>query len=94
MTTWTGLQGNVPTISSSFPSVADGYAPAQLSTGPQTARLVTPPVMPQFKMQGFYTTGAVWEVWTSYGFPNLTPPSGHTLVNISFIVLTPSQSHY
>lgn len=40
-----------------------------------------------YKLQGFNTTTGKYEVWFSMGKPLLTPPSGHTLSNIS-VVLT------
>ena len=48
------------------------------------------PVLPEipiqtFKMRGWYVIGGVYEVWTSTGTPNLTPPSGHTLLDIVIV---------
>ncbi len=42
-------------------------------------------VQTYYKMQGFYLTGAVYETWIAVGAPNLTPPSGHSLINISVV---------
>lgn len=42
-------------------------------------------VQTYYKMQGYYVTGAVYETWVAIGAPNLTPPSGHSLINISVV---------
>jgi hypothetical protein len=39
-----------------------------------------------FKMTGWYAIGNVWETWTSTGSPNISPPSGHTLTFITYVV--------
>lgn len=36
-----------------------------------------------FMMRGYYVSGATYETWISTGTPNTTPPSGHTLTNIT-----------
>jgi hypothetical protein len=36
-----------------------------------------------YYMCGYYVAGLVFENWTSRGAPSLTPPSGHTLSNIT-----------
>jgi hypothetical protein len=61
--------------------------PTQMSLGPHQLTLVTPTKVPQFKMTGYYMTGSVYESWTSYRYPNLTPPSGHSLTNITYVQL-------
>lgn len=63
------------------------YATKQMSVGPHAMFLTTPPLVPQFKMSGYYVSGATYETWTSYGFPNTTPPSGHALTNITYVQL-------
>jgi len=46
--------------------------------------LVNPTI---YKMRGYYVSGATWEEWTSYGSPNTSPPSGHSLTNITYTAL-------
>lgn len=41
-------------------------------------------LQPFFKMQGWYVAGAAWEEWTSSLAPNFTPPSGHTLIAVTY----------
>lgn len=36
-----------------------------------------------YKMMGYYTIGAVFEIWIALNAPNSTPPSGHSLSNIT-----------
>lgn len=38
-----------------------------------------------YKMQGYYVAGAVYETWVSTDAPSLTPPSGHSLINIAVV---------
>lgn len=38
-----------------------------------------------FKIRGYYVAGSTYEVWISQVVPNLTPPSGHTLTNITIV---------
>lgn len=52
--------------------------------GSQLAVPTNPPVLvTYFKMRGFYAVGGVYETWIVTGNASLTPPSGHTLTNIS-----------
>jgi hypothetical protein len=60
-------------------------ATTQMSQGPLNVALATPTLVPQYKMTGWYPTGAVYETWTSYRYPNTTPPSGHALTGISYV---------
>jgi hypothetical protein len=73
MTTWAAL--NNPPASTS---------PSQASTGPHQATMTVPTLVPQYKMTGYYAAGSTYETWTSFNYPNTTPPSGHTLTNISY----------
>jgi hypothetical protein len=75
MASWTGVLYNPPSMS-----------PTQMNLGPSTATLVTPTLVPQFKMTGYFS--GVPEVWTAYNYPNTTPPSGHTLSNITYVRLS------
>jgi hypothetical protein len=77
MASWTGLLTSLPTTPMA--------TPIQMSTGPQNTRLATPTVMPEYKMQGWYSSGSVYETWTAYAYPNTTPPSGHTLTGITYV---------
>lgn len=36
-----------------------------------------------YKMIGYYAVGSVYEVWITLNAPNSTPPSGHSLQNIT-----------
>lgn len=36
-----------------------------------------------YKMVGYYAIDAVYEVWIALNAPNSTPPSGHSLQNIT-----------
>lgn len=36
-----------------------------------------------YKMRGFYAIGSVYETWIVTDVPSVTPPSGHTLNNVS-----------
>ena len=38
-----------------------------------------------YKMQGYYVAGAAYETWVSIDSPSLTPPSGHSLINIAVV---------
>lgn len=38
-----------------------------------------------YKMQGYFMSGAVYETWIAIDAPNLTPPSGHSLINIAVV---------
>lgn len=40
-----------------------------------------------YKNQGYYVAGSVFEEWVTSGAPSTTPPSGHTLTDISYVVL-------
>jgi hypothetical protein len=40
-----------------------------------------------YKNEGWYATGGVWEQWTTATSPSSTPPSGHTLTFVEYIVL-------
>jgi hypothetical protein len=40
-----------------------------------------------YKNEGWYATGSVYEEWISSPLPSFTPPSGHTLTFVQFIVL-------
>jgi hypothetical protein len=40
-----------------------------------------------YKNEGWYATGSVFEDWVTSGAPSTTPPSGHTLADIGFVVL-------
>ena len=42
-----------------------------------------------YKNHGWYSTGSVFEVWVTSGAPRITPPSGHSLTDIDFVVLQP-----
>jgi hypothetical protein len=79
MASWTGYLAPLPTLPLT--------PPYQASSGPHNTRLATPPIMPAYRMSGYYVAGLVWETWISYGYPNTTPPSGHSLVNLSYIRL-------
>lgn len=50
----------------------------------------TPPSPPStvvyYRIRGFYVAGGVYESWISTN-PDSSPPSGHTLTNITQIVL-------
>jgi hypothetical protein len=59
----------------------------QMAHGPMNVKLTAPSLVPEYKMTGYYATGLVYESWTSFGFPNTTPPSGHTLTNITYVRL-------
>ncbi len=48
---------------------------------------VPPTAITVYKMTGYYDAGSVSESWTSTGSPNMTPPSGHTLSHIFYIVV-------
>jgi hypothetical protein len=74
MASWTGVVYNPPSM-----------APTQMAVGAGQMELITPTLVPQYKMTGYYVTGATYETWTAYGFPNTTPPSGHTLTGISYV---------
>lgn len=76
MASWTGLLQSLPSTNLSFP--------AQASWGPGNARMTGPTIVPQYKMHGYYVAGVTYEEWVAYGYPNTTPPSGHTLVNVTF----------
>lgn len=52
----------------------------QIVTAAAVANLV-------FYNQGWYNTGGVFETWETSGDPNTTPPSGHTLLDVGFVVL-------
>lgn len=39
-----------------------------------------------YKMTGYYGAGSAYESWVS-AFPNIMPPSGHSLTFISYVVL-------
>lgn len=51
--------------------------------------IVTTTAPPTYKNQGWYAAGAVWESWVTTGAPSTAPPSGHTLTNLSYVVLPP-----
>lgn len=36
-----------------------------------------------YKMMGYYSIGSVYEIWIALNAPNSTPPSGHSLQNIT-----------
>ncbi len=76
MASWTGLLNNPASMT-----------PIQMSMGPNPSNLVSPTLVPQFKMTGYYVTGSVYETWTSYDYTNTTPPSGHTLTNVTYVRL-------
>lgn len=40
-----------------------------------------------YKNEGWYATGSVWEEWTTPTAPSTSPPSGHTLAFIQYLVL-------
>ena len=40
-----------------------------------------------YKNEGWYATGSVYEEWISSPLPSFSPPSGHTLTFVQFIVL-------
>jgi hypothetical protein len=40
-----------------------------------------------YKNQGWYAAGSAFEEWVTSGAPSTVPPSGHTLSDISFVVL-------
>lgn len=42
-----------------------------------------------YRMTGYYAAGAVWEVWTASA-PNTSPPSLHTLLFITYMVIAGS----
>jgi hypothetical protein len=46
-----------------------------------------PVTLTRYKNQGRYVAGGVWESWDSFGAPSSTPPSGHTLTEITYVVL-------
>jgi hypothetical protein len=41
------------------------------------------PRIQYYKMVGYYSVGSVYEVWITLNAPNSTPPSGHSLQNIT-----------
>lgn len=40
-----------------------------------------------YKNQGYYVAGLTYEEWVTISAPSTTPPSGHTLTGISYVVL-------
>lgn len=38
-----------------------------------------------YKMRGYYVTGSVYETYVVTGNPSETPPSGHTLIDVSIV---------
>lgn len=38
-----------------------------------------------YKMQGWYVAGSAYETWVAVNAPNSTPPSGHTLTDITVV---------
>lgn len=76
--------------SSYAPGLFSGDRGNTLTNAEESARLPTPPTpsttQATFKMTGWYATGNVYETWTSSGTPNISPPSGHTLTFVSYIV--------
>lgn len=40
-----------------------------------------------YKMTGWYAIGAVWESWESTGVANTSPPSGHALTFVSYVLI-------
>lgn len=47
---------------------------------------VTGSVAAVYKMTGYYSAGSTYESWTA-STPNTSPPSGHALTFISYVVL-------
>lgn len=45
------------------------------------------PNLLKFKNQGWYAAGTTYETWVTTIAPNTLPPSGHTLADISFVIL-------
>ena len=71
---WVGTLSNPPSMT-----------PTQMVQGPANVIVFTPPLVPQFKMLGYYL--GTPETWTAYQYPNTTPPSGHTLENVTYVRL-------
>lgn len=74
MAAWTGVMYDVPSKTPGF-----------VIAGPTNVKIFTPTLVPQYKMTGYYVAGSAYETWTAYQYPNSTPPSGHTLVNIQYV---------
>ena len=73
------LSGNSNvTVTNPFGVVDPVVVPATVVAGNQTV----------YKMMGYFAATNTWEVWTSTGSPNTSPPSGHTLTFISFFVIS------
>jgi hypothetical protein len=82
-----GTYANTGSHSPSFEDRDRGFT---FFRGPTSGSLPTPTgggTVLTFKMTGYYATTNTWEVWTSTGTPNTTPPSGHPLTFISYVVL-------
>jgi len=46
-----------------------------------------PSTITYYKIRGFYVVGGVYETWVSSN-PDSSPPSGHTLTNITQVMLS------
>jgi hypothetical protein len=44
-----------------------------------------PSTIHTYKMRGYYAAGATYETWVSIGSPSVTPPSGHTLLDVEVV---------
>jgi hypothetical protein len=52
----------------------------------RTPAVATNTSVSTFKMTGYFASTNTWETWMSTGSPNITPPSGHTLTFITYVV--------
>jgi hypothetical protein len=74
-------------LSGTVPASGDRDRGATAQNEPGSSNLPAPPPT-VFKMTGWYAAGSVYESWTSLYTPVPTPPSGHSLTNVHYVVVS------
>ena len=74
----TNYTGTIYTIPSSVETTDAGDSQAFQQVGLSITKYLN---------SGYYVAGSAYEYWISYNAKSSTPPSGHTLINLQYVVI-------
>jgi hypothetical protein len=75
MANFTGVVYTIPT-SQETTDASDSFAFQQLNLS-----------VTKYLNSGYYVTGSVYEYWITYNTKGSVPPSGHSLVNVQYVII-------
>ena len=70
--------GTIYTIPISVETIAAGDSPAFQQVSLSSVKYLN---------SGYYVLGGVYEYWITYNARSTTPPSGHSLTNLQYVII-------